>query len=81
MRLGPIVSCMHVLSVGRIPAPLWLSSLSSPLLPLPVLTGTLVFLSPSPALSLSALTLIKNVISGQLWTWVSSSRWGSLGAS
>lgn len=41
-------------------------------LSLPVLTGTLVSLSlPSP--SLSALTLIKNVISGQLWIWVSSS--------
>lgn len=42
-------------------------------LSLPVLTGTVVFLSPSPTPSLSALTLIKNVISGQLWIWVSSS--------
>lgn len=47
--------------------------LSSLLLALPVLMGTLVFLSPSLAPSLSALTLIKNVISGQLWIWVSSS--------
>lgn len=47
--------------------------LASLLLSLPVLMGTLVFLSPSLAPSLSALTLIKNVISGQLWIWVSSS--------